>query len=150
MLGVLISGSIHIPMGVVADRVNKRRMVVVGGLVVVYSVWSFQGATGFADLVLAQVLFGIGGGAAMPALMAMAVSKGSSTDSMGSVMAILTVAHSFGMLLGSLLGGFLMDWFDLRWAFPIGAVLMLGCLAVFYGAGAHPGRAVKARGPSAN
>jgi MFS family permease len=150
MLGVFISGSIHIPMGIVADRVNKRRMVVIGGLVVVYSVWSFQRATGFADLVLAQVLFGIGGGAAMPALMAMAVSKGSRSDSMGSVMAILTVGHSSGMLLGSLLGGFLMDWFDLRWAFPIGAALMLGCLAVFYGAGARPGREVQARDPGAN
>ena len=103
-----------------------------------------------SDLVLAQVLFGIGGGAAMPALMAMAVSKGSRTDSMGSVMAILTVGHSSGMLLGSLLGGFLMDWFDLRWAFPIGAALMLGCLAVFYGAGARPGREVQARDPGAN
>jgi MFS family permease len=65
-------------------------------------------------------------------------------------MAILTVGHSSGMLLGSLLGGVLMDWFDLRWAFPIGAVLMLGCLAVFYGAGARPGRAAKARDPGAN
>jgi MFS family permease len=150
MLGVFISGLIHIPMGIVADRVNKRRMVAAGALVVIYSVWSFQRATGFNDLVLAQVLFGIGGGAAMPALMAMAVSKGSSTDSMGSVMAILTVAHSSGMLLGSLLGGFLMDRFDLRWAFPIGAALMLACLAVFYGAAAKPRGAAKASGPGAN
>jgi MFS family permease len=150
MLGVFISGLIHIPMGIVADRVNKRRMVAAGALVVIYSVWSFQRATGFTDLVLAQVLFGIGGGAAMPALMAMAVSKGSSTDSMGSVMAILTVAHSSGMLLGSLLGGVLMDWFDLRWAFPIGAALMLACLAVFYGAAAKPRGAAKASGPGAN
>jgi MFS family permease len=150
MLGVLISGTIHIPMGMVADRVNKKRMVAIGGLVVIYSVWSFQNAGGFYDLFVAQVLFGLGGGAAMPALMAMAVSKGSSTDSMGSVMAILTVAHSLGMLLGSLLGGFLMDWFDLRWAFPIGAALMLGCLAVFYSAAGNSPRHAKADGLSAN
>ena len=150
MLGVLISGSIHIPMGMVADRVNKKRMVAIGGLVVIYSVWSFQNAGGFYDLVVAQILFGLGGGAAMPALMAMAVSKGSSSDSMGSVMAILTVAHSLGMLLGSLLGGILMDWFDLRWAFPIGAALMLGCLAVFYGAAGNGPQHAKAEGFSAN
>lgn len=150
MLGVLISGTIHIPMGMVADRVNKKRMVAVGGLVVIYSVWSFQKATGFTDLVLAQVLFGLGGGASMPALMAMAVSRGSKLDSMGSVMAILTVAHSLGMLLGSLLGGFLMDWFDLRWAFPIGAVLMIGCLAVFYGAATHRPKPAETEGLSAN
>ena len=134
MMGVFVSGSIQIPMGVVADRVNKKRMVVLGGLIVVYSVWSFKGAAGFSDLMLAHIIFGIGGGIAMPAVMAMAVSKGSRAEAMGSVMAILTVAHSLGMLVGSLLGGFLMDWFDLRWAFPIGAALMLASLAVFYGA----------------
>lgn len=137
MTGVLINGAIHIPMGVVADRVNKKQMVVFGGLIVVYSVWSFQGAAGFNDLLLANIIFGLGGGMAMPAVMAMAVSKGSRVDAMGSVMAILTVAHSLGMLVGSLLGGFLMDWFDLRWAFPIGAALMLASLAVFYGAASH-------------
>jgi DHA1 family multidrug resistance protein-like MFS transporter len=132
MIGVLISGSIHIPMGVVADRVNKKRMVVLGGLIVTYSVWSFYGAAGFKDLLLSNITFGLGGGIAMPALMAMAVSRGSSADAMGSVMAILTVAHSLGMLVGSLLGGFLMDWFNLRWAFPIGAGLMLTSSFVFY------------------
>jgi len=132
MISVLISGSIHIPMGMVADRVNKKRMVALGGLIVVYSVWSFKGAGGFSDLLLANVIFGLGGGIAMPALMAIAVSKGSRADAMGSVMAILTVAHSLGMLVGSLLGGFLMDWFNLRWAFPIGAVAMLVGVAVFY------------------
>lgn len=132
MISVLISGSINIPMGVVADRVNKKRMVALGGLIVVYSVWSFKGAGGFGDLLLANVIFGLGGGIAMPALMAIAVSKGSRADAMGSVMAILTVAHSLGMLVGSLLGGFLMDWFHLRWAFPIAAVMMLAGVAVFF------------------
>lgn len=132
MIGVLISGSIHVPMGIVADRVNKKLMVVFGGLIVAYSVWSFKGAAGFNDLLLANIIFGLGGGIAMPALMAMAVSKGSRADAMGSVMAILTVAHSLGMLVGSLLGGFLMDWFDLRWAFPIGAALMLVSLVFFH------------------
>lgn len=144
MLGVLISGSIHIPMGVVADRVDKKRMVALGGMIVAFSVWSFQRADGFGDLLAANVVFGLGGGTAMPALMAMAVLKGSRSDAMGSVMAILTVAHSSGMLIGSLLGGFLMDWFELRWAFPIGASLMLVSLTAFYaavtiGKGAVPG-----------
>ena len=134
MLGVLISGSIHIPMGVVADRVDKKRMVALGGMIVAFSVWSFQRADGFGDLLVANVVFGLGGGTAMPALMAMAVLKGSRSDAMGSVMAILTVAHSSGMLIGSLLGGFLMDWFELRWAFPIGASLMLVSLTAFYAA----------------
>jgi predicted MFS family arabinose efflux permease len=132
MLGVLISGSIHIPMGLIADRVSKKRMAIMGGLIVCYAVWSFNGAAGFGDLLLANIIFGLGGGIAMPALMGLAVIKGSQADAMGSVMAILTVAHSLGMLAGSLLGGVMMDWFELGLAFPISALAMFASIGIFF------------------
>jgi len=132
MVGVSLSGSIHIPMGLVADRVSRKRMAALGGLIVSYAVWSFSWADGFGDLMLANILFGLGGGVAMPALMGIAVVTGNRADAMGSVMAILTVAHSMGMLVGSLLGGVMMDWFDLGLAFPISALLMVAGILVFY------------------
>ena len=132
MLGVLISGVIHLPMGWAADRLNRRGMVVCGGLIVTAAVGSFVWATGFGYLVAASVVFGIGGGIAIPALMAMAVRRGSQSDAMGSVMAILTVAHSLGMLAGSLMAGAMMDAFDLRQVFPLGAFLMAASLGLFF------------------
>ena len=72
----------------------------------------------------ASVAFGLGGGIAMPSLMASAVLKGSRSDAMGSVISLLTVAHSLGMLLGSILAGIMMDWFVLRQAFFMVALLM--------------------------
>ena len=75
----------------------------------------------------------MGGGTAMPAVMAVAVLKGHQTGSMGSVMAVLTVAHSLGMLVGALLAGFMMDWYNLRGAFGLGAGCLLIGLVVFYG-----------------
>ena len=125
MIGVCVSGVIQIPMGWVADRTNRKVMVVVGGLIGSASVYSFDHATGFSFLFWASVVFGIGGGIAMPALMAAAVLRGSRIDAMGSVMALLTVAHSMGMLIGSLLAGVMMDMFHLRFAFTLGAVIML-------------------------
>jgi MFS family permease len=132
MLGVMVSGIIHVPMGWVADRFNRRRLVVSGGLIVTAAVCSFFWADGFAFLVGASVVFGIGGGIAIPALMAMAVQRGSRAEAMGSVMAILTVAHSLGMLTGSLMAGAMMDVFDLRYVFPLGAVLMVASLVSFF------------------
>ena len=67
----------------------------------------------------------------MPALMAMAVLKGSRINAMGSIMALMTVAHSLGMLCGALVGGLMMDFFQLRWAFPLGAVIMMICTGLF-------------------
>jgi MFS family permease len=132
MLGVCISGLIHVPMGYLADRISKKMMVAAGGLMVCYGVCSLEWAGGIGDLVVATVIFGLGGGVSMPALMAMAVTKGSRANAMGSIMALMTVAHSLGMLCGALLGGLMMDFFQLRWAFPLGAVIMIVCTGLFW------------------
>ncbi len=131
MLGVMVSGLFHVPMGLMADRISKKMMVIAGGIVVSYAIFSFKWAGQVQDLVFATALFGLGGGISMPALMALAVLKGSQTRSMGSIMALMTVAHSLGMLVGSLLGGVMMDLFQLRWAFATGAVVMAVCTAWF-------------------
>jgi multidrug resistance protein len=131
MLGVLVSGALQVPMGLLADKINKRWMVVTGGLIVACAVFSFGRVQSFWGLVWASIFFGVGGGISMPALMAIAVFKGSETDSMGSVMAILTLAHSLGMFVGSLIGGLMMDLFQLRFAFPLGAAIMIITVAVF-------------------
>ncbi len=130
-LGVFSSGLLHVPMGFMADRVNRKMMIVGGGLIIIYSIISFDWANSFEDLLLASVLFGLGGGIAMPALMALAVLKGNEIDAMGSVMGLLAMAHSLGMLAGSVLAGVMMDVSRLRNAFPSGAVLMMFCLGLF-------------------
>ena len=131
MLGVFVSGVIHVPMGWVADRVNRNTMVLLGGLTVTGAVFTFSHAQGFMDLFWASVVFGLGGGVAMPALMAAAVVRGSRSKAMGSVMALLTVAHSLGMLIGSVLAGIMMDWFELRQAFVLGALIMASGTTLF-------------------
>jgi MFS transporter, DHA1 family, multidrug resistance protein len=131
MLGVFIAGCLNTPMGWVSDRYNRKLLVIVGGLVVCASLVLYTTAVAFEDLVWGGILFGIGGGIAMPALMAIAVEKGRSSHSMGAIMAILTVAHSVGMLAGSLLAGLMMDWYSLELAFHFGAVIMLTGVALF-------------------
>ena len=130
-VGVFTSGLLHLPMGFMADRVNRKMMVVTGGLIVTYAIFSFDWADTFGDLLLASILFGLGGGISMPALMALAVLKGGESDGMGSVMGLLAMAHSLGMLTGSLLAGLMMDVSRLRNAFPTGAVMMIFCLGMF-------------------
>ena len=131
MLGVFVSGLVQIPMGWVADRCNRKFMVVLGGLVTTGAVHAFTFAGGFWDMFWASVVFGLGGGIAMPALMAAAVLKGSRSDAMGSVMSLITVAHSLGMLTGSLLAGVMMDWFQLRQAFFLGSLIMAAGTLLF-------------------
>jgi MFS family permease len=141
MLGVFISGLIHVPMGYLADRLNRPAMILVGSLTVSAAILGFTWTRGFWSLFAVNVLFGIGGGVAMPALMALAVIKGNRTAAMGSVMGLLTMAHSLGMLAGALLAGMMMDLFELRHAFILGCGVML-CGSLLFGIlqrGAGPG-----------
>jgi MFS family permease len=124
MLGVLISGLMHLPMGLVADRMDKHRLMVAGGVVICLAMLLFYLAKSRTSLFCACALIGIGGGIAMPALMALAVLKGGQNTAMGSVMSLITMAHSLGMLCGATLAGVVMDWLSLRIAFPVGAGLV--------------------------
>lgn len=125
MAGVFTSGLIHVPMGVMADRFNKSILAICGGLTVALAVYSFRWAGSFWELFMANVLFGLGGGVAMPSLMALAVVAGAETEAMGSVMGVLTLAHSLGMMSGALIAGVVMDLSALENAFTWGALIMV-------------------------
>ena len=132
MLGVFISGIIHLPMGYVADRFSRRMMIIFGGLLVAGGMIYFTRSGSLTDLVIASILFGLGGGISMPAHMAIAVFKGNQSDAMGSLMGLMTMAHSLGMLMGSSFAGLLMDIADLRDAFFLGAVISLAGVLIFF------------------
>jgi len=125
MLGVLTSGLLQTPMGVLADRLNKRALIGIGGLITAGAVFSFVHVQELWGLFVVNIIFGVGGGIAVPAVMAMTVIIGRQTDSMGSVMAILTMGHSLGMLVGPVLAGIMTDAFQLSLAFVGGTVLMV-------------------------
>lgn len=133
-LGVLVSGALNGPMGIVADRYSKRVLVTTGGAVAALAVLSLSWTHTYAQMAIATTFFGVGGGTCMPALMAIAARRGNDSESMGSVMALMTIAHSLGMLMGGLAGGVFMDVFELRFAFPAGAgVLAIGTIVFAVG-----------------
>ena len=131
-LGVFVSGLLQLPMGYAADRINKRIMVITGGILSTLGMILPYFAASFWDLVVAISVFGIGGGISMPAIMAYAVIKGDAKKAMGSVMSIMTVAHSLGMLTGAMVAGLAMDFLSLRFSFPCGMILMALGTLVFW------------------
>ena len=129
MLGVLTTGLLQTPMGLLADRFNKRILITIGGLVAGAALFSFVRVHSILGLFLANTLFGLGGGIAIPSVMAMTVILGRRTHSMGSIMGLLTMGHSLGMLLGPIMAGIMMDAFQLAMGFIVGtAVMLLGII----------------------
>ncbi|MCG8618036.1 MAG: MFS transporter [Desulfobacterales bacterium] len=125
MVGVLVSGVLQVPMGMVADRMNRKLMIISGGLISSAGIASLYWCSTFWELLAAVTVFGIGGGISMPAVSALAVIKGEAKNAMGSVMSLMTVSHSMGMFTGALTAGLSMDFFTLAYAFPCGFIIML-------------------------
>ncbi len=124
VLAIFISGLLQMPMGALADRRNKTAMIFTGGLTVAVAIGSLRWADGFTGIFLANCLFGLGGGICSPTHIALTVISGNRTRAMGSVMALMTLAHSLGMLNGALLAGLVMDISSIRNVFPLGSVIM--------------------------
>ena len=131
-LGVLVSGLLQLPMGYLADRMNKRILVLVGGGVSALGMILIYTGQSYWDLIWAVSIFGVGGGISMPAIMALAVILGNEKGAMASVISIVTVAHSLGMMAGSMGAGLAMDYFHLGVVFPCGAILMGLGIILFY------------------
>ncbi|MCG8637144.1 MAG: MFS transporter [Desulfobacterales bacterium] len=131
MVGVFISGVLQLPMGYVADRFNKKFMIITGGLLSAVGIFLPFWAVSFTDLLVGVIVFGVGGGISMPAISALAVVKGDEKNAMGSVMSIMTVAHSMGMFTGSILAGLSMDFYSLSYAFPCGFLIMASGTVLF-------------------
>ncbi len=124
MINVLVAGIFQIPMGYLADRFNKRILVISGGILAIMSILYLNIASSFFDIVLANGFLGLAGGISFPAIMAFGVIDGRRTKAMGSIMGLLAMSHSIGMLVGPILAGILIDLFSLGTIFIFGAIIL--------------------------
>ncbi len=129
---VLVNGFLQVPCGLLADKINKKTLMFIGSLVIAISLYVFKFTDSFSSMFFAAFLFGIGGGIAMPSLMALGVILGNKINAMAFLMSILTVGHSIGMFTGSILAGYAMDKFSVGKAFPMGSFVILIGFFLFF------------------
>lgn len=125
MLGVLVSAVLMTPMGHLADRFSKRMLIAAGGLVSVGAMIFFTCLHASWELYAVSVAIGVGNGVSMPAVMAMTVILGRKNAAMGTIISLLILAESMGAVAGSVLGGAIVDRWDMKAAFGSGGAIML-------------------------
>jgi len=126
LIGVLLTVNILLMslllpyLGKIADRFNRRVLVVVGSLIsiaflallpVTHNFWQLLGLCAFG---------GLGGAISLPAASALVVEEGRRFG-MGSTIAIFTMAMSIGMAIGPLLGGVVADFVNINSVFYFAA-----------------------------
>jgi len=110
--------------GKIADRFNRRALVITGSLINFTSLALIPMVHNFWYLLGVCALGGLGGAVSMPAASALVVNEGRKFG-MGSTFAIFTLAMSIGMAVGSLLGGVIADFLNVNSVFYFAAVIGL-------------------------
>ena len=118
--------------GVLGDRFGRVRVFVIGVVVFTACSAACAAARGTGQLIAARALQGVGAALLVPgslALLGANFPEGERGRAIGTWSAFSGVTAA----IGPVVGGFLVDHFSWRWAFllnvPIGAVLVLACLA---------------------
>jgi len=127
----LVVSLLGVPGGHIADRFNRRALVILGALTNLAYFTLIPLTHNFWQLLGLCCLGGLGGAISMPAASALTVEEGRKFG-MGSIMGIFNMAMSAGMAIGPLLGGVAVDLVGINSAFyfaagmgVIGAILFI-------------------------
>ena len=107
-LNILLTAVLQHFFGRVADRMSRRFLIVAGNLLTAVPLAFTPLADNFHQLLFLGVIIGIGGGMAFPAAVAVATVVGRD-HGMGNIMGYFNSAMSYGMILGPVISGLVMD-----------------------------------------
>jgi len=124
----LVMGLSEIYSGGLADRFNRRALVVIGSVIELVFLALIPLMHSFWPLMVISIASAIGGAFSMPAASALTVEEGRRFG-MGSAIGLFVLAMSVGMILGPMLGGLLEETVGVSSVFPMAAgMIVLGII----------------------
>ncbi|MFH1646204.1 MAG: MFS transporter [Chloroflexota bacterium] len=132
ILTVVVIGAavIQLYTGRLADRFNRRLIVVTGGLGIVLAMALVPSAGGFWPLLVFLAISTCADGVALPSATAMVVDEGRKYG-MGMAMAVFSMGMGAGQSIAPILAGAIVDWLGVRAAFYFSAVFVVLCTLAF-------------------
>ncbi len=117
-------------LGVLADRLGVKRVLIAGLLVQAFAMASYLFVSRLGEFYLLAVIFGTAYGGVMP-LYAVLAREYFGRKIMGTVFGAATMLSSLGMAFGPLIGGWVFDTFDgYGWLFIGSFAVGIGAVAV--------------------
>ncbi|MBA7467010.1 Tetracycline resistance protein, class B [subsurface metagenome] len=119
-VNILLAALLQIPSGKIADRFNRRVLVILGSFINFTYLAMIPLGHNFWQLLGLCALGGLAGAISIPAASALTVEEGRKFG-MGSTIAIFTMAMSIGMAIGPIVSGIVADFVNINSVFYFGA-----------------------------
>src|SRR4030042_1648060 len=129
--GTIASALMQQPSGALADRYNKVKLIMLGGVISAAGMWSFPLAHTFWEVMLARLIFGAGSALVMPSISSLAAIEGREFG-VGTTMSVMESSMSLGMMVGPLVSGVLADALSLAPIFWVGSAISLFGVGIFW------------------
>jgi DHA1 family multidrug resistance protein-like MFS transporter len=125
ILTVIVLGAslIQIPAGQLADRFNRRVIVIIGCAGILVSMLIVPQARSFWPLLVFLAIAGIGDAVALPSASALVIEEGRKFG-MGMAMAVFNMGMGVGMSIGPILAGLVADYLGVQYAFYFAAAII--------------------------
>jgi MFS family permease len=127
---LLLMSLLQVYSGNIADRFNRRALIVAGSLINIAYLALIPLTDSFGQLLAICILGGLGGAISLPAASALMIEEGRKFG-MGSTIAIFSIAFSIGMTIGPLLAGMIADFADINSVFYFAAAMGLTGTSLF-------------------
>jgi len=106
--GIFLNAFLQTPMGILADRVNRKSLLIGGGLFSAVGYFYLVQTGTIAEIFVARMVVSMGSALAMPAVTAIIAKEGRELGS-GSTVGVFNTAMSIGQIIGPVFSGFLLD-----------------------------------------
>lgn len=130
--GIFLNAFLQTPMGVLADRFDRKKLLIAGGLIASVGYFYMVHAGTIAEIFVARITVSIGGALSLPAVTAIIAEEGRELGS-GSTVGVFNTAMSIGQIVGPVFSGFLLDTYGMGSVFYFSGFISVISVLSFWG-----------------
>jgi len=130
-VGIFVNALLQTPMGILADRFDRKKLLMTGGLVASIGYLYMVHTGTILEIFIARIIVSIGGALSLPAVTAIIAEEGREFGS-GSTVGVFNTAMSIGQIIGPVLSGILLDLYGMGSVFYFSGLISFISVFVFW------------------